>query len=765
MRNRNIHLVVLPFLLVFSLDTFPQTTQETYQYPDLQPATLVNGELTVYCIRHIEAQQLLGEYQASLRLLNDSFPFRFEATHITPTSGCDPFTSYTHGLLTGTVLVKENALTELPYRYTLTFEKINRDNHYEFIINPENLYQIIEGIRDISAIEGKPVQLPYQRVTQEVHIELRAAQTNKLLTIPTIKEDMVEFIPSITGTQVIELIDHTTRQIDYFTLTVNPASVTAPPFCEETTTVPCVDSNSKQIILNGNSISSPSPEGVNVNDHGATITSAGTYTLIGTLSDGQIIVDTEDDASVTLILNGVTLNSSKSSPFFVRRAKNVVLVLSKDTENRLTDGMSYVFENAEEDEPDATLFSKSDLTIEGEGSLIVTAHYNDGIKSKDELTIAHGTLTVNAVNDGIQGKDSLMITGGTLNVEVNGDGLKSTHDEDSSLGYVTIQGGNINVISGGDAIQAETYVTLSDGTFTLTSGGGSEATISEDSSAKGIKANTAITIDGGTFLIHSADDAVHANERITLNAGQFTIASGDDGFHADSVLEIYHGEINISKSYEGIESSNITLHDGTIHLLSEDDGINVSGGTDQSSPGPFRPPVVGNGALGIHGGYITVDSHGDGLDVNGSITMTNGTVIVNGPTSNGNGAIDYDGSFDISGGYLLAVGSSGMAQAPSRTSTQYSFLIHLTSSLQAGTLIHIETPEGEDMVTFAPSKKYHSIVLSSAKLLNGSNYDIYYGGTSTGAIMDGLYKGGTYTPGTKYASLTVSGIVTTMKNR
>jgi hypothetical protein len=190
----------------------------------------------------------------------------------------------------------------------------------------------------------------------------------------------------------------------------------------------------------------------------------------------------------------------------------------------------------------------------------------------------------------------------------------------------------------------------------------------------------------------------------------------------------------------------------------------VAGGNDSSSihgrPGQNNFASSGNNALHINGGYIVVDAAGDGIDVNGAIDMTGGVVIVNGPTNNGNGALDYDGGFTITGGYLVAAGSSGMAQAPGTSSTQYSVVTTYASAQSAGTLIHIETEDGEDILTFAPTKTYQSVVFSSPELKSGADYVVYSGGSSTGTATDGLYSGGTYTTGTQVAGVTLSSVVT-----
>jgi hypothetical protein len=177
-------------------------------------------------------------------------------------------------------------------------------------------------------------------------------------------------------------------------------------------------------------------------------------------------------------------------------------------------------------------------------------------------------------------------------------------------------------------------------------------------------------------------------------------------------------------------------------------------------PGQNNFELSGDYHLYVNGGYIAVDATGDGLDINGPIDMTGGTIIVNGPIASNNGALDYTGAFNITGGFLVAVGSSGMAQAPSASSTQYSVMYNFASAQAAGTIVHIETNGGEEILTFVPTKAYQSVVLSSPELENGSTYVVYSGGSSTGSVADGLYSGGAYTAGTQVAEFTISSMVT-----
>lgn len=399
-----------------------------------------------------------------------------------------------------------------------------------------------------------------------------------------------------------------------------------------------------QITLNGSEISAEGT-GAEVEGSTVTITSGGTYVIGGKLNDGQIVIDSQDKEVVRLILNGAEITSSNNSPIYVKKAKKAVVSLEAGTTNKLSDSTNYILEEGM-DEPDATLFSKDDLTINGTGSLIIEANYNQAIASKDELKIMEGTIEVTSVGSGIKGKDMVAIKGGNITIKATKDGIKSTNATDSSKGFVYIEDGNFNIVAGNDGIQAETDIKVLGGSFNLNTGGGSSngeihveelggkgaegmirpenegmtppmnqgtakpeneevtssvvqsnetsdnsegATEETSDSFKGIKANGRISIDGGNFKIDSADDSIHSNTEIMINGGEFTILSGDDAIHADAVLVINGGNIHIDKSYEGLEANEITIAGGKTYVVASDDGVNAADGNSTETMG--RSPV------------------------------------------------------------------------------------------------------------------------------------------------------------------------------
>ncbi|HYE10348.1 MAG TPA: carbohydrate-binding domain-containing protein, partial [Patescibacteria group bacterium] len=423
-----------------------------------------------------------------------------------------------------------------------------------------------------------------------------------------------------------------------------------------------ISENPNYIELNGTTATIKG-SGAEVKDSKITISAAGVYVLSGKLDNGQILVNVQDKGTVRLVLNGVEINSTDNAPIYIMNAGKTILTLQDGTENFISDGVNYVLEDASTDEPNAAIFSKDSLTINGNGTLSVRGSYNNGITSKDDLKITGGNIKIYAADDGLMGRDIVAVKEVKIFIEAGGDGIKSSNDTDASKGLIAIENGGFDIISGKDGIQAETSLLINDGTFNITSGGGSVnakvkvvergamrpiensngstsasvntnaepntasneniasstvvATTTEEESAKAIKASKDIAINGGTFNIDSSDDAIHSNSNVAIAGGDITITAGDDGVHADSSIVVEGGKINITKSYEGIEASFVTIAAGKIHVVASDDGINISGGNDGSSingrPGQNNFSTSGSNKLNISGGYVVVDSIGDGL--------------------------------------------------------------------------------------------------------------------------------------------------------
>lgn len=472
-----------------------------------------------------------------------------------------------------------------------------------------------------------------------------------------------------------------------------------------------------------------------------TITAGGTYLLTGNLN-GSVIIDAPAADQVHLILNGVTIQADQNAAIYGKQAGELIITLEDGTENFITDAAGYTYSDEENQEPDAALFSKNDLEINGNGSLTVTASFYNGIGSKDNLIINdQPMLIIDAANHGIRGRDSLTIMDGTFDIKSGSDGIQSNNDQDSGQGWILLEGGNYTIESGNDGIQAETDLTISGGNYQLINGGGYQVQPEDTASSyKGLKAGAEINITAGVFAIDSADDTIHSNGNISISGGDFTLTSGDDAVHADGNMNIIDGVIDIISSYEGLEAMTMTIAGGEIGLIASDDGLNIAGGTDQTTGGRFgtdqfsETSTTSEQWLRIEGGTIAIDAEGDGIDINGSGVMSGGTVIVDGPVTGGNGALDYDGTFEVTGGNLIALGSSGMVQAPSQSSTQPSMAFYYNSVMPAGTIVELKDKDGTVLDQYTSKKQFQCIIFTNPEMTVGESYTVSTDGATTAEI-------------------------------
>lgn len=504
-----------------------------------------------------------------------------------------------------------------------------------------------------------------------------------------------------------------------------------------------------------------------------TIRAEGTYILSGTLDEGMVIVDVEKTGKVQLVLSGTSITSQVSAPIYVRQADKVFITLAEGTENTLTSGEC--FTAVDGNNIDATIFSKEDLTLNGSGSLTVTAPSGHGVVSKDELTITGGSFTITSASHGLSGKDNVCISGGSFTISSGKDAIQADNDEDPALGFVYISGGIFDLTAQGDGISASSTLTIDSGSFTMETGGGSvngenktsggwgmmgggpggmggpggwgggwsdTTQDSKDStSIKGLKSSGNMTVSGGNFTIDSADDAIHANASITITGGSFTISSGDDGVHADDTLHITGCTMTISESYEALEALHIAISGGNFTLCATDDGLNAAGGVDSSGFGGNRggdqfggrggPGGMGgnsDGSIEISGGSIHVNASGDGIDANGYLLISGGYVVVCGPTMGDTATLDYDTTASITGGTFIGTGAYGMAQTFS--DSEQGVVAVGAGNQAAGTEFVLTDANGKVILTHTPELSYAVVILSSPDLIKGESYTLTLGQAS-----------------------------------
>ena len=355
-----------------------------------------------------------------------------------------------------------------------------------------------------------------------------------------------------------------------------------------------------------------------IDGQNVTITQAGTYQIAGTLDDGALIVESAENAKITLVLGGVSIKNSTGAAIQIATADDVTIELAEGTTNVLQSGEEVDIATATESEEASggALQSKVDLKIKGKGSLTVLGYLNNGIHCTKDLKIKNGNISVTALGHGIKGKNSVTVSGGTVTVTSGKDGITSDETENEEKGFVTIEDGEIIITSAGDGVSAETTLTVTGGVISIISGGGSanaqqktdnmrdwwdfDNSASDDNSVscKGLKAGKAMMISGGSITIDAQDDALHTDGDMTISGGECILSTGDDGAHAALSLTVLDGKITVLTSYEGLEANQITLAGGKLDITATDDGINANGGSDGFSGGFGGGFGGGRGGMG-----------------------------------------------------------------------------------------------------------------------------------------------------------------------
>ena len=428
------------------------------------------------------------------------------------------------------------------------------------------------------------------------------------------------------------------------------------------------ESEAVKITLSGKTAACNSSN-VQIEDGVVMIKAAGVYVLSGTLTDDTIVVDTGDDDKVQLVFDGVSITAADYAAIYAKNADKVFVTLAEGTENSLTVSGDYV--QTDDNNVDAVIFAKCDLTLNGTGSLTVKDTTGHGIVSKDDLVVTGGTYTIDSQDHCLNGKDSVRIADGTFNLSCDEDGIHAGND-DQQDGYVYIEGGDIN------------------------------------------------------------------------------ISVGDDAIHAEGLLIITGGDIDVSKSYEGVEGYKILVTGGNIDVISSDDGFNAAGGSSSGSDdnkggfggGPGKGGVDmdadSDAYILITGGTININADGDGIDSNGGIGITGGSVCVLGPSDNGNGAMDYGICAAITGGEVVAVGGSGMAQGFGDESTQCSALVNFDEWVDAGETITLTDSDGKEVLSYKVDKKFNSVVISTSDMKQGDTYTLTVGDQSSSFTLDDI---------------------------
>ena len=526
--------------------------------------------------------------------------------------------------------------------------------------------------------------------------------------------------------------------------------------------------------------------GASANGADVTITAAGTYIISGKASDAQVLVECSDDDKVQLVLDNASVTCSDGPAVYVKSADKCFVTLAQGSKNSVSDAAGYTLTDDDGDtEPTAALFSKADLTLNGSGSLTVNGKCNNGIGSKDDLVICGGTYSVTAANDGLRGRDCVKVKDGTFDITSIQDAVKSNNDEDTTRGFIKIDGGTWTINAGDDAFHAESAFILNDGDVTVEqcyegyeaiqiylNGGTTSITASDDAinAANGANSDAQNSDVKGRNFSHDnnegdgngasdgqtppekPDGEASSNTDSTGNASNADSSSADgNGTKSADDFEVKNGSAPTAP-----DSSNTAGNSSSGNA----DGSNTSGNADNSNSSsndkPSDPPSgqapAGDGSepgqdgdqggpgggggldadssclIQINGGTITLDAQGDGIDSNGSIELNGGEVVVYGPTSGGDGALDYGTNATVNGGSIIALGSSGMAE--SFTSGSQAFAL-VSASGSAGDKVTVTDESGNTLLETKAAKDFECAVVSTTSMTEGSSYTISVAGSST----------------------------------
>lgn len=499
---------------------------------------------------------------------------------------------------------------------------------------------------------------------------------------------------------------------------------------DSTVTVPTshADNSGKNIdtyIILNNENTTINGKGASFSDSVLTIEKGGSYLIKGKLSDGKIVVDSnESDKTVTLFLEGVVARSHSGAPLKINSAgREAHIVLGKNRDNEFSDysgGNSK--SNTESEYTPAVIYSKSDLFIEGEGSLKIGAKYKRGISCEKELSFLGGNVSIESADDAVLARNSLEIKGGTLNVVSGSNGLR-TADSDAGKGSVLISGGTLEIESSLDCIQSDSNLTITGGSFDLTSGGGSTGNFEEKGSsrslshireaiggvsgeetidvndAEAVKAAKSLTISSGELAVNSRDDAFYCTGKITVSGGDLKIKTDSSAFFSSSSIDILGGSLSVSDCAEGIEGKSVS----------------------------------------ISGGSIYINTEGSGFGEKGNVRQSGGTVVAFGSKSGVNGKSSYT----VTGGTVFSAGDLPAKKATVRRNAELS----VTATFPANTLFAITNEKGRTVFCLSIAKNCKSVWFSSPELSSGETYKIYSGGINTGVSNNGIYYGTQYTPG------------------
>lgn len=522
-----------------------------------------------------------------------------------------------------------------------------------------------------------------------------------------------------------------------------------------------------------------SGEGAAVEGATVTISAAGTYVVTGELTAGSLVVNAGDQDKVQIVLSGASIRNEAGPALNIQQADKVFVTLADGTQNTLADGASYALAEGE-DEPNAALYSKADLTINGTGALSIEGNYRHGVNSKDDLVVTGGAITVVAKEDGLRGKDCVKVADGSFAITAGGDGVKSSNDEDPTRGFVSIDGGTFTVEAGDEGFQAATYLRLAGGDAQIKVADHAlrsdveaamiRGTYVVEAGGKGMNPETKFTMDGGTFTVTGCEEGIEAQE-VIVNNGELNITASDDGINA-AVAERDSNDATIDASGDAGSTVGQDAHAGDQGGEGQGDGgqgadaQNGRGGQRSELPDGVEPGLVPDGEQGggfgardgrggaggpmganasedcliqINGGVVTINAGGDAVDSNGYVEVTGGE-LVGASSGAGDSALDYEYGATVTGGTVILAGGAGMAETFSEGSTQPFALVSLNGS--ANTELSVESESGEVLARCSVPVSFQCVTLSVPGLAEGATAKLVAGDSAADFTASTTPSGG-----------------------
>ena len=473
-------------------------------------------------------------------------------------------------------------------------------------------------------------------------------------------------------------------------------------------------------------------QGASFSDQTLTITQGGTYVLTGIGKNIKLVVEAADTDQVQLVFQNLTLEG-EGTLLRINKAQEVVISLAEGSQNALTESQA-----SDDEKIKATIHSQVPLTLNGTGNLTLTALTKNALEVEDDLKVLGGTYTVKAANHGFKAEGALAIEAATLTIEAGKDGLHAEHDETTERANISLNPTQLSIAATEDGVDAGNELTIKGGTITVSQ------------SEEGLEARVIRQL-GGDVTIKSSDDGVNASAGSSGKTTDTSATSKTTDASATSNTADTSSSAGQATTDSGTASSSASQATADPAATSQADQDNKdknatppSPPAGQAPPQGGQPPQNGQGPGGmppggqeesdpslqiiLEGGTLTIDAEGDGIDSNGTVTISGGSLVVNGSVQGGNGPLDASGDITITGGTVWALGTSDMLQGFAQESTQASITANIAGT--AGQTLIILDANGKEVSRQTASKDFQAVIMSSADLVDGQTYTIQVEGTT-----------------------------------